>query len=134
MYNFIELSNYKVKLQNVDWISGFTRGGIFVQRENSLSCNLIPFEELLSNRTLKFISNQKWTYNLKTYMDYIRYLIQLYKTFNMVDETGSISASIGTQGDCEFLMETLHKINQLIKNQEMHYPEGVLSSVKITTN
>lgn len=128
MYSFIELSNYKKEVDIIYWISGFTRGGIFVQHENSLSCNLIPFEELLFNRTLKIIGNQTWTNNLEVYMDYIRYLIQFYKTFNTINETYSVAANIGKQGDCEFLMKTLHKIYQCIKDQEMNYPLGVLSN------
>lgn len=141
IYNFIELSSYKVERQGVDFVNGgiyiqyADYGGIYIQYADSLGYDLIPFKELLSKRTVRIIGNQRWwTYNIETYMDYIRYLIQLYKTFNTIDETYSIAANISTQGDCEFLMETLHKINQLIKNQEMHYPEGVLSSVKITTN
>lgn len=129
IYNFIELSSYKVERLDVDWVDSFVNEGIYLQYTDSLGCDLIPFEELLSKRTLKIIGNQRWwTYNIETYVDYINYLIQFHKTFNTIDETYSIAANLGTQSDCEFLMETLHKISQCIKNQEMNYPLGVLSN------
>jgi len=52
----------------------------------------------------------------------------------MIDETCSINASMSTRGDYEFLIDTLQIINQLIKNQEMNYPEGILSNAKVTSN
>ncbi len=134
MYNFIELSSCKEERQGINWIDGFVNRGVFLQYADSLGCHLIPFEELLSNRTLNISGNQTWNDNLERYIDYIKYLIQLYKTFNMIDETCSINASMSTRGDYEFLIDTLQIINQLIKNQEMNYPEGILSNAKVTSN